>query len=123
MSQGEYMPHLVLEFTASVEEQLNIHGLFEDLHQDLLDCGLFEQDDVKSKAMRCNEWRIGHHGQSQDFIHISVALLAGRSAEQKEALSQILFETLTSQAKSVFSLSVEIREMEPSSYKKWFNRY
>lgn len=116
------MPNIVLEYSNSVDERVNIQGLLEDLHQVALECGLFKADDVKSRALRCHHWLIGEHDDQLDFIHLTLELLSGRTQEQKELLSQQLIDVLAAQAANVKSLTVNIREMDASSFKKILNQ-
>ena len=51
------MPHLVMEYSNSAEERLNMQGLLEDLHQVAIDSELFSTKDVKSR--RSEERRVG----------------------------------------------------------------
>ncbi|MFC1236868.1 5-carboxymethyl-2-hydroxymuconate Delta-isomerase [Vibrio sp. F74] len=115
------MPNIILEYTNSVEDRVNIQGLLEDLHQVALSCGLFQADDVKSRALRCHHWLIGEHDDSEGFIHITFEMLAGRSDEQKKSLSHELIDVLTSQAGTVKSLSVNIRDMDRGTFQKVLN--
>jgi 5-carboxymethyl-2-hydroxymuconate isomerase len=48
------MPNLVLEYSNSVEERVNVQGLLEDLHKTALESGLFELASVKSRTLRCH---------------------------------------------------------------------
>ncbi|MDG3084642.1 5-carboxymethyl-2-hydroxymuconate Delta-isomerase [Vibrio hannami] len=115
------MPNLVMEYTSSVEERVNIQGLLEDLHQVALDCGLFAADDVKTRGLRCHHWLIGEKGDSEDFIHISFELLSGRTIEQKKKLADDLMDVLKSQASAVSSLSLNMRDMERETFVKVLN--
>jgi len=36
------MPHLVMEYSNSVDERVNVQGLLEDLHHAAIQSGLFE---------------------------------------------------------------------------------
>ncbi len=112
------MPNLVLEYSNSVEERVNIQGLLEDLHQAVLNCGLFEASSVKSRTLRCHHWLIGDVGDSEDFIHISFELVSGRTSEQKRELSNQLMEILESQASHVYSLTIDIRDMDNQGFAK-----
>lgn len=112
------MPNLVLEYSNSVEERVNIQGLLEDLHQVALQSGLFAPSSVKSRTLRCHHWLIGERGDSVDFIHINVELLDGRSSEQKQALSVQLMAVLAEQASQVHSLTINIRDMDSMSFQK-----
>ncbi|GLO62167.1 5-carboxymethyl-2-hydroxymuconate isomerase [Vibrio sp. MACH09] len=112
------MPNLVLEYTNSVDERVNIQGLLEDLHQVAIDSDLFQAIDVKSRALRCHHWLIGELSDSEDFIHITFELLDGRTQEQKQQLSANLMAVLTEQASGVKSLSVNMRDMDRSTFQK-----
>mgnify|MGYP000038246633 FL=1 len=115
------MPNLVLEYSNSVDERVNVQGLLEDLHQVALHCGLFDAPSVKSRALRCHHWLVGEEDDSVDFIHISFELLSGRTEEQKRELSRALMQTLQEQARHVRSLTVNIRDMDKSCFQKVIN--
>ncbi|ENC6730792.1 5-carboxymethyl-2-hydroxymuconate isomerase [Vibrio navarrensis] len=115
------MPHLVLEYSNSVEERINVPGLLEDLHQVALDCGLFDKPSVKSRTLRCHHWLVGEEGDSVDFIHVSFDLLSGRGEEQKRELSRQLMAVLQEQASHVRSLTVNIRDMDKACFQKVVN--
>ncbi|HBC3957033.1 5-carboxymethyl-2-hydroxymuconate Delta-isomerase [Vibrio parahaemolyticus] len=115
------MPNLVLEYSNSVEERVNVQGLLEDLHKAALESGLFELASVKSRTLRCHNWLIGEAGDSLDFIHINFDLLSGRTPEQKRELSRALMAVLQEQASHVHSLTVNIRDMDVDSCQKVVN--
>lgn len=115
------MPNLVMEYSNSVDERVNVQGLLEDLHQVAIQCGLFDIGSIKSRALRCHNWLIGEEGDSVDFIHISFELLDGRTPEQKRELSRQLMDVLTEQASHVRSLTVNIRDMDKESFQKVVN--
>ena len=112
------MPNLVMEYTQPIEDRLNTQGLLQDLHQVLCDSGLFETNAIKSRAYRCHSWLIGDCEDSQDFIHITVELLSGRTDEQKRALSQSLIDLLTAEAPWLASITVNLREMDKGCFQK-----
>ncbi len=115
------MPNLVMEYSNSVDEQVNVQLLLEDLHQAAIDSGLFELSSIKSRALPCHQWLIGEQEDSVDFIHITFDLLCGRSEEQKTALSHQLMNVLQAQASSVYSLTINIRDMDKKFFQKVFN--
>lgn len=115
------MPNLVMEYSNSVDERVNVQGLLEDLHFVVLQSGLFDTLSVKSRALRCHHWLLGDEGDSSDFIHIGFELLAGRTEEQKRDLSRQLMAVLQQQAGHVRSLTVNIRDMDPSCFQKIIN--
>lgn len=115
------MPNLVLEYSNSVEERINVPGLLEDLHQVAINSGLFEIASIKSRTLRCHHWLIGGEGDSVDFIHVNFDLLSGRTEEQKRELSRQLMVVLQETASHVRSLTVNIRDMDKDSFQKVVN--
>lgn len=115
------MPNLVMEYSNSVDERVNVQGLLEDLHQVALQSGLFDVGSVKSRALRCHNWLIGDESDNVDFIHISFELLDGRTPEQKRELSRQLMTVLQEQASHVRSLTVNMRDMDKESFQKVIN--
>lgn len=115
------MPNLVMEYSNSVDDRVNVQGLLEDLHHIALNCGLFDVGAVKSRALRCHHWLIGDEADSVDFIHISFELLDGRTAEQKRDLSRQLMAVLQTQASHIRSLTVNIRDMDKECFQKIIN--
>lgn len=115
------MPNLVLEYSSSVEERVNVAGLLEDLHQAAINSGLFDVDSVKSRALRYHQWLIGEESDTLDFIHINFELLDGRTAEQKRELSRQLIEVLRQQAGHIHSLTVNVRDMDRECFQKIIN--
>ena len=115
------MPNLVLEYSNSVDERVNIQGLLEDLHKVALNCGLFDVPSVKSRSLRCHNWLVGDEEDNVDFVHISFELLSGRTEEQKRELSRLLMQTLQKQASHIRSLTVNIRDMDKSCFQKVIN--
>ncbi|EGU30061.1 5-carboxymethyl-2-hydroxymuconate isomerase [Vibrio ichthyoenteri ATCC 700023] len=115
------MPHLVMEYSNSVDERVNVQGLLEDLHHAAIQSGLFDAPSLKSRALRYHHWLIGEAGDSIDFIHITFELLDGRTQEQKRELSRQLMAVLQQQASHIGSLTINVRDMDKSSFQKVVN--
>lgn len=115
------MPNLVMEYSNSIEERVNVQALLEDLHQVTIQSGLFGVRDVKSRTLRTHYWLIGDLDDSVDFIHVTLELLDGRSEQQKHDLSVALMDALKSKASFVASLTVNIRDMDRRCFQKVTN--
>lgn len=105
------MPHIVMEYSNSLEERANVQTLLEALHQAAIDSQLFDIHLIKSRAMRFNHWLVADQADVLDFIHVSVDILEGRSLEQREALSKAMLQALQAQLDFPLSLTVNVREM------------
>ncbi|MDR9825443.1 5-carboxymethyl-2-hydroxymuconate isomerase [Vibrio sp. FNV 38] len=115
------MPNLVMEYTNTVEERVNVQGLIEDLHQVAIDSCLFDVASIKSRTLRCDHWLMGSEQDESDFIHITFELLDGRSEKQKKELSCALMAVLLEQASQISSLTINIRDMDRNSFQKVMN--
>ncbi|MBD1575745.1 MULTISPECIES: 5-carboxymethyl-2-hydroxymuconate Delta-isomerase [Vibrio] len=115
------MPNVVMEYSDSIEERVNVQALLEDLHHATIDSGLFQAMDVKSRTLRPHNWLIGDKADTVDFIHVTVELLSGRTVEQKQALSQAIMAALRGKADFVAILTVNIRDMDRECFQKVVN--
>ncbi|MGR5121004.1 5-carboxymethyl-2-hydroxymuconate Delta-isomerase [Vibrio astriarenae] len=115
------MPNLVMEYSNTVEERVNVQGLLEDLHHVAIESGLFDVASIKSRTLRCHHWLLGEEQDDSDFIHVTFELLDGRTEEQKRDLSRALMEVLAAQASQIRSLTINIRDMDRSCFQKVVN--
>ena len=115
------MPHLVMEYSNSVDERVNTQRLLEDLHHAAIQSGLFDAPSLKSRSLRYHDWLVGEEADSVDFIHVTFELLDGRSAEQKRELSRQLMSVLQQQANHIRSLTINIRDMDRECCQKVVN--
>ena len=79
---------------------------------------LFEADgsDIKVRALVYEHFLTGN--TKADFIHVSLNILSGRSAEQKAHLAETVLQQLTVLALAPSSISVEVIDMDRASYRK-----
>jgi 5-carboxymethyl-2-hydroxymuconate isomerase len=113
------MPNLIMEYTNSVDERANIPLLLEELHQGLITSELFEVPAIKSRAIRLDEWLVGDAQDREDFIHVTVELMAGRTDEQKSQLAEKLIHIMAEQAPNIESLTVNLREIDAICFRKF----
>lgn len=108
------MPHCVVEHSADIEGRV----LTSLVHQGALASGLFEAEgsDIKVRALPYTNYITGSVDIS--FVHVTVKILSGRSAEQKSALSQLVLDQLRSASMVNCSLSVEVADIDRGSYVK-----
>ncbi|MBY6186433.1 5-carboxymethyl-2-hydroxymuconate Delta-isomerase [Marinobacter hydrocarbonoclasticus] len=109
------MPHLVLEYNEYLLNDDALPGVLERLHDSALASGEFSAGNIKVRAVPVRYALVG--GESAPFAHLTAAILPGRSAETKDALSERLLDTLHATLPPVAAASVEIREL--NHYHKW----
>ena len=108
------MPHFIIEYAApSVPAPEN---LVKAVFQAACDSQLFTQKDIKVRSYPCNHFMSGHG--EDDFIHVTGYLIAGRSAQQKKHLNQLILNTLILACPECANVSVDARDLDPNTYSK-----
>ncbi|QSX42202.1 5-carboxymethyl-2-hydroxymuconate Delta-isomerase [Shewanella cyperi] len=110
------MPHCVIEYSANALAADQVTALTDAAHGVMLSCGLFEPASVKSRAIKLEHFRLGE--QDGSFVHISIAIMPGRSEGQKQALLQAMDEALAPWLGDCNSLTMEVVELVQSAYFK-----
>lgn len=108
------MPHLIIEYSDNLHRELR--PVMEAVYQAAVDSGVMQPDDIKVRALPYTHFRLVHN--QQQFVHVTCRLLAGRSSAQKVTLAELVRHHLSELLPEVYSISVEIVDMEPLSYKK-----
>lgn len=110
------MPHCIIEYSSGVADCIEIDDLVAAVHQGVLSSGLFDEYDIKTRALAYTHHRTGATRDS--FVHVTVRLLSGRDDAQKVDLSEKLLATIEPLLPAVVSVGVEICDMHKDSYRK-----
>ena len=110
------MPHCIIEYSSGVADQIEIDDLVGAVHQGVLSSGLFDEYDIKTRAVAYAHHRTGAARDS--FVHVTVRLLSGRNDAQKANLSENLLAQIEPLLPAVVSVGVEICDMHRDSYRK-----
>ena len=117
------MPHVILEYSANILDDADFPYLFARLHDVLVETGNCRLDDIKSRAIGCEHFRVGDGDARNAFAHLTLHVLEGREEEALQTLGEACLEVMqTFYAKSLeeqrCDLTVEIRPMRRDSYFK-----
>ncbi|MGS2716569.1 5-carboxymethyl-2-hydroxymuconate Delta-isomerase [Eionea flava] len=110
------MPHCIIEYSSTIGNDITIDQLMQSVHQGAEDSALFDVNDIKTRAIPYS-----YHMPAtaeQRFIHVCAKLLSGRTPEQRQHLSQSIMNRLLPLSLKAVSLTVEIVDIESSSYSK-----
>ena len=117
------MPHMIVEYSDNIQK-LDTQNLMMDLNQALFDTALIgHPDEIKTRIRANSEFLIGFGDTQQAYIHVSLAILTGRTAEQKAKMADALIGALQAfkdyQAQDLnVQLCVELNEMPREDYRK-----
>jgi len=112
------MPHLIVEYSANLEDRLDRDGLLDRLHAVALETGLFPIGGVRVRAYRAEHYRIADCAPDNAFVHVTAMVGSGRSLEKRKAASELIFAALCEvleplQAASPLAISFNMQEFDP----------
>ena len=112
------MAHFIYEYSANLpEEQLDLQGLMEKMHNAAADSGIFPLAGLRSRAICCEDYRIGNGAPNNAFINLSMKVGRGRDLDTRTAIGKVLFDIMIEHLKPIFdsrglAVSFEMRELE-----------
>lgn len=110
------MPHCTLEYSQAIEAKIHPSELVAAVYEGALESELFKEPAIKSRAYACEHYQNG--AEQMDFIHVEMRILAGRTQEQKDHLSEKVLGNLSSLGLQSTAISLEIVDMLADNYSK-----
>ena len=117
------MPHLLVEHSNNLPVPLDHGALLAALHAKLEEFQLFKPEDIKSRIVAHDRFRVGSGDPSQVFVHLTLSIMAGRDLETRKRLAAELVEVTVRGLGAKWTarrcdVTAEVREMERESYGK-----
>ena len=112
------MAHFIYEYSANLpEEQLDLPGLMEKMHQLADESGIFPLAGLRSRAIRCDTFRVGDGNPENGFVNLSMKVGRGRDLDTRMEIGQTIFDLLVDHLQPLFdsrglAVSFEMRELE-----------
>ena len=112
------MAHLVIEYSAGMEERCRTGALCGAVYGAMKNCGIFPLAGIRVRAHRANYAIVADGKAGNDFIHMTLSVGAGRTTEALKDAGQMVFDAARSVlgeplASQYFALSLEIRVIDP----------
>ena len=112
------MPHLIVEYSANIEDQIALDTLLDKLHACALGTGVFPLGGLRVRAHRTDAYRIADKAPENGFVHVTALMGHGRPLDVQQRAGEELFATLTAHlellyAKSPLAISLNIQEFHP----------
>jgi 5-carboxymethyl-2-hydroxymuconate isomerase len=117
------MPHIIAEYSANLEDRLDVAALVADLHQAAVDSAVAELAGIRTRAARREHFRVADGNPTNGFVHIVARLRVGRSEEQRKKLGQLLFDAADKRLSAAYAahpigLTVEIHEIDHLTFRR-----
>ncbi len=112
------MPHVSVEYSANMEDRMDMQGFCDTLRLAAIKTGLFPVAGIRVRAIRADHVSIADGSDKHGFIDISVRLRAGRPKQLKHEATLAIFEAARDNLEPVFArhpvaLSIEMRDIDP----------
>ena len=112
------MPHFIYEYSANLpEEQIDFPGLMETMQLTAARTGAFPLPGMRSRAIKCEHFRVGDGAPDKGFINLSMKVGRGRDLDTRLRCGKLLFDTMKAHLQPLLeqhpvALSFEMRELD-----------
>jgi 5-carboxymethyl-2-hydroxymuconate isomerase len=111
------VPHIIVEYSANLDEAMPIATLIKELHRAVLATGIFKLGAVRTRAARRDVYAIADGDPRNAFINVIARIGRGRAPETRRALAEAIMavldrETATLAASRGLALSVYVEEID-----------
>lgn len=112
------MPHIQIDYSANIEDRLDMAGLCRALRDAAAETGVFPLAAIRVRATACSHVVIADGDPRHGFVDIAVRLRGGRSLETRKTATARIFAAADAycadvMASTPFLLSLEMRDIDP----------
>lgn len=104
------MPHCLVEGSQTLRRLIEPADLLALIEEAAVSCELFTLGELKVRLNLYEHFGVG--GTQEDFIHMTVYILAGRTPAQKQRLSTQVVCALVERLPSVEAISLDVRDID-----------
>lgn len=111
------MPHLIVEYSGNLEATIDLDSLLDCLHETAIETGMFPIGGIRIRAYKAEHYRIADCASDNSFVHVTAIVGAGRPLDRREQVSEILFDALCDELKTIadtspIAISFNMREFD-----------
>ncbi len=112
------MPHLIVEYSANLEEAMDLDRLMAKLRDGAAASGMFPLGGIRVRGERRDRYLVADGQPDNGFVHLTARIGHGRDADTRRRAAEALFEVLCSHLQPMFDsrglgVSLEVVEIDP----------
>lgn len=112
------MPHFIVEYSGNLHDRLDFQPLFKALHEYVVSTGAFPIGGVRSRAIRCDDFRVADGRDDFAFLNLNLKIGHGRDMDLKKEVAKRVFEILCNWMEPITDngycqISFELTELDP----------
>ncbi|MBM0205725.1 5-carboxymethyl-2-hydroxymuconate Delta-isomerase [Micromonospora sp. STR1s_5] len=120
------LPHIIVEYSANLEPNLDPQRLVDALHRAALGTGVMPIGGLRTRAERRDVYRVADGDPSNAFVAVLVRIGEGRDAETRRRIADTLMQALETETREIFArrglgLTVEVQEIDGTASLKTNN--
>jgi 5-carboxymethyl-2-hydroxymuconate isomerase len=118
------VPHLLIEYSANIEQSIELEELLDTLYSNALATGVFPLGGIRVRAHRTEHYRIADCEPTNGFVHVTALIGHGRPLDVRRRVGERLMDALTTHLEPLFesaplAISLNIQEFHPElNFKK-----
>lgn len=112
------MPHFHIDYSANLEERMDIAAFCEAVRVAAVETGLFPLPGIRIRALKADHVVMADGNPDHAYLDLQIRLRAGRDHDAKVAATHHIFKAAEAfcadlLANSSFMLSCEMRDIDP----------
>lgn len=120
------MPHQIVEYSANLEDAIDIDALLACVHEAALGTGIFPLAGLRTRAVRRDHYRIADGHPDNAFVHVLLRIRFGRSLADRERAADVISQALFGFLEPVsavrpLAISLDIQDIDPHTNRKHNN--
>ncbi|MFT7612216.1 MAG: 5-carboxymethyl-2-hydroxymuconate isomerase [Parvicellaceae bacterium] len=119
------MPRIIIDYSSNIQEEIST-SLFKSIHEYYVNSNRFSIEDIKSRAIKHDNYLIGDGNPSNAFVSIHMKIMEGREVQFRKQLSDDVLKIAKDYFKGSITamnlnLTCFVSEIEKSCYSKPIN--
>lgn len=120
------MPHIIVEYSANLEDQVSPQRLVDALHSAALGTGVLPVGGLRTRAERRDVYAVADRDPANAFVAVLVRMGQGRDAPTRLRVAETLMAALERETAEAFrmrglGLTVEVQEIDGAASLKTNN--
>ena len=99
------MPHFTLEYSANLDDHLDMAGVVEIVRKAAVETGIFPLGGIRVRAVRCEHYTIADGRSEFGFLDMVLRLGEGRDLAARKKAGDHIFKALSAYLDPVFATS------------------
>lgn len=109
------MPHIIVEYSKNLEDQMQVGEMLIDMHEALTAQGI-DKARIKTRGIAVDHAVVGDKGADGAIAHATLLLLEGRDLETKKQYGDAIHKVMVGAAPQNCAVTLEIRDMVKDTY-------